>query len=116
MARIHVLEGNRLVLHHPVAVDLENEARPVAFALRALLVAAGMNASRLAVGTGAAQITQAEADLIAAGEVHESELSWPFGEQSDASRDQLIALWQKRGQEVRDELLKRFRFYGSVLD
>lgn len=71
MSNIHVLEGQgndyRAIIH--IAVPVENNA--VGVALRTALVNAGLNTTMMTVGSGAGQISSAEAAQIQAGEVYE---------------------------------------------
>lgn len=116
MSSIHILSGNAgvfsAVVHTPTPAGNNSAGVPWTTAL----VNSGMARTSLTIGVGPGQITQAEADDIAAGRVIEARVQW--GEIVGADVPTLIADLDLRAQQAAqariDQLATQLKFFGYV--
>lgn len=120
MARMHVLQGSStgnlftVIVHAPTPAG--NNAAGVSWKV-ALGNSGLQSASRLPIGNGFGQITNAEANSITAGDLIEAEMQWEDNptwdnaqRQADLNTRATIAVNQ-----VLDDYQKRLKYFGFTV-
>ena len=114
MSRLHILAGNdrlyQCVLHWPVPAVVN----AAGISYRAALANSGMARNSMAVGTGAGQITQAEADQIAAGEIYEATFQFQDDPNYSAAQRQqaMQAQIEAISNETQEKIANALRLFG----
>lgn len=122
MSDIHVLAGDgrgkfSVVMHFAVP-DANNSAGGGGVSWRTALINSGIGGSTsMTIGDGPAQITQAEADLIAAGELYEHRANFPLESAGTVPASQQAALRalcvRKKAATIAD-LQRRLKYFGHT--
>ena len=118
MSKIHVLAGAggnnvyNVVVHSPVPAG-NNQA---GILWSTAIINSGRNVTSMAIGTGPGQITQAEADQVAAGTVMEGQFMW--GDNPAWTNAERMADLDNRASQMVTELGAQFqsdlRYYGAT--
>lgn len=117
MADVHVISGDgidqiNVVLH----IDVPNTNNQVSQNYRTALVNSGLGGTTsMTIGTGPAQILQAEADQITAGEVYEYTTNFPLesaGTEPAAQRASLLAFYASKKTEIQAILQGKLKYTG----
>lgn len=107
MAKIHVLHGaggNAFMVTVHIATPAGNNSAGVLWS--DAIKNAGLNNTIMTVGTGPGQISQSEADAIAAGTVIEG--VFPWGDNPNWSNAERIADLDVRATQLTNELLAKY--------
>ncbi len=121
MSNIHVLVGDgrgkvSVVMHFAVP-GTDNSASPGVNWQTALVNSGIGGNTSMPIGTGPAQITQAEADSIAAGELFEHRANFPLesaGTRAAGQRVALRAFYVREKAAVIADLQKRLKYTGHT--